>query len=146
MCYLRICQTQDCWISDIKTNKFIQDVVFKDKNPNPMKQCSRSFFGVLFDLCGLGWFEDGIPYGISSSGGSHEDSFGRGGCLNKDEDARLHHALNSAHIPPYRKDTRRVRCRDPTMCPLQSVVKRLNIASVVVPDRYSQVVFNVMER
>jgi hypothetical protein len=57
LCCLRICQEQDSWITDIKTGKFIQDVVFKDKNPNPTKQCIRPFFGVLFGLCGRGWFD-----------------------------------------------------------------------------------------
>ncbi len=57
LCCLRICQTQDCWISGIKTGKFIKGVVFKDKNPNPMKQCNRPFFGVLLGLCGRGWFD-----------------------------------------------------------------------------------------
>ena len=54
LCCLRICQTQVCWISGIKDDKFIQGVVFKDKNPNPMNQCSRPFFGMLFGLCGRG--------------------------------------------------------------------------------------------
>ena len=30
---------------------------FKDKNPNPTKQCISPFFGVLFGLCGRGWFD-----------------------------------------------------------------------------------------
>jgi hypothetical protein len=57
LCCLRICQEQDCWISGIKAGQFIQDVVFKNKNPNPMKQCTRLFFGVLFGLCGHGWYD-----------------------------------------------------------------------------------------
>ena len=57
MYYLRICQTQDCWITGIKNGMFNQALVFKDKNPNPMKQCSRPFFGVLFGLRGRGWFD-----------------------------------------------------------------------------------------
>jgi hypothetical protein len=57
LCCLRICQAQDSWITGIKVVKFIQGVVFKDKNPNPMKQCSRPFFGVLFGLCDRGWFD-----------------------------------------------------------------------------------------
>ena len=41
--------------------------------------------------------------------------------------------------------------QDPALRPLQSIVKRHNITSVVVPDRYTQTVsahtvFNVMER
>ena len=57
LCCLRICQAQDSWITGIKAGRFIQGVVFKDKNPNPTKQCSRPFFGVLFGLCGRGWFD-----------------------------------------------------------------------------------------
>jgi hypothetical protein len=41
--------------------------------------------------------------------------------------------------------------QDPTMRPLQSVMKKHNVASAVLPDRYAQsvptqAVFNVMER
>jgi hypothetical protein len=57
LCCLRICQPQDSWITGIKAGRFIQGVVFKDINPNPTKQCSRPFFGVLFGLCGRGWFD-----------------------------------------------------------------------------------------
>ena len=105
LCYLRICQTQDSWITVIKASKFIQGVVFKDKNPNPMKKCSRPFFGVLFGLCGGG------PDGISASTGSHAVSLGGDGRLHKEGGTRLHHAFSSAYIASYREAARRIRGR-----------------------------------
>ena len=35
LCCLRICQEQDCWITGIKADKFIQGVVFQRQEPKP---------------------------------------------------------------------------------------------------------------
>jgi hypothetical protein len=57
LCCLRMAQSQDCWLTEISGGKYLRDFVSKDKNPNPMKQTARPFFGILHGLRGRGWFD-----------------------------------------------------------------------------------------
>jgi len=57
LCCLRMAQSQDCWLTGIVSGKYLRGFVSKDKHPNPMKQVSRPFFGVLHGLRGRGWFD-----------------------------------------------------------------------------------------
>ncbi len=50
-------QSQDCWLTEISGGKYLRGFVTKDKNPNPMKQTVRPFFGILHGLRGRGWFD-----------------------------------------------------------------------------------------
>ena len=193
LCCLRICQAQDCWISGIKDGKFIQGVVFKDKNPNPMKQCSRPFYGVLFGLCGRGWFDmwwsraskqvagrfvfedyrfddhGGIEWLGGPMGYRRLLAIMRivleeaGACTRTEAQGYTMHSARHTLplIARLRGESAADRqeigrwsmsiAQDPAARPLQSVVKKHNIAAAVLPDRYAQTVpaqavFNVMER
>lgn len=57
LCCLRMAQSQDCWLTEIVSGKYLRVFVSKDKHPKPMKQVSRSFFGILHGLRGRGWFD-----------------------------------------------------------------------------------------
>ena len=57
LCCLRMSQSQDCWLTEIIGGKFLRGFVAKDKNPNPMRQVSRPFFGILYGLRGRAWFD-----------------------------------------------------------------------------------------
>ncbi len=190
---LRICQTQDSWITGIKDGQFIQGVVFKDKNPNPTKQCNRPFFGVLFNLCGRGWFDTwwirtsqqvvglfvfedyrvngnvvvewlGCPMGYRCLLALMRLILEEAGACTKRETQgyTMHSARHTLPlIARIRGESAADRqeigrwsmsaAQDPTMHPLQSVMKKHNVTTDVLPDRYAQsvpaqAVFNVMER
>ncbi len=161
--------------------------------PNPTKQCSRPFFGVLFGLCGRGWFDTwwirasqqvtgrfvfedyrvngndvvewlGCPMGYRRLLALMRLVLEEAGACTKWE-AQGYTMHSARHTLPLiarlrgesaadRQEIGRwsmSAAQDPTMRPLQSVMKKHNVSAAVLPGRYAQsvpaqAVFNVMER